>query len=97
VTLPVGELARSSFEVFGQTIPIRSLSRKEAFHIKEIQDDLDECETWILICGTDSTREEVDAFRSTHPADGVDPLVLAISRLSGIAVTVTENGEGPKA
>ena len=49
------------------------------------------------MCGTDSTREEVDAFRSTHPAGGIDPLVEAISQPSGILIKVEENGAGPKA
>ena len=95
MTLPVGQLKRSTYSFDGNDIPIRSLSRAEALHIKEIADDLEASEVWILQCGTDSTPEEVAAFRNSQPAQGVDDLVEAIAVLSGIW-TQQANG-GPKA
>ena len=95
MALPVGQLAKSTVEVNGESVPIRSLSRTEAMRIKAISEDLDETEVHILMCGTDSTREEVDAFRASSDAGCVDVLVEAIARLSGIMPQ--ENGSGPKA
>lgn len=97
MTLPVGSLARSTFDLAGQTIAIRSLSRTEAFQLKKLTDDVDEAEIQILIMGTDSTREEVAAFRASQPAGGIEELIAAILKLSGLEAEVTENGSGPKA
>ncbi len=76
---------------------IRSLTRKEAFHVKSLAEDSEASEAYILACGTETTPEEVAAFLATEGAnDRINDLLVAIAKLSGIKIQITEE-EDPKA
>ncbi len=101
MTLPVGQLAKSTYELHGESIPIHSLTRKQQFEVAAVKDDPEACEILILMYGTDSTREQTEEFQRTEgDADGVTGLVKAISRISGITIEDSEeekqNGSVPK-
>jgi hypothetical protein len=98
VPLPAGQLSRGSFDFRGTVIHIRSLTRKEAHHVKALGDDSEAAEAYILECGTDTPAEEVDAFLGAEGAsDQINKLLYAIARLSGIKIQITEEEEDPKA
>lgn len=56
-------------------------------HIKAIAEDLEECEVYMLMCGTGETREEVERFRNSSPPQHVEDLITAIAELSGFEST----------
>lgn len=95
--LPAGQLATGSWTINGTSIPIRSLSRTEAFKIRTLGDDLEAVEVHLIACGTSSTADEVGLFRDSTDPKAVDDLVEAIAKLSGIMPNGQENGTGPKA
>ncbi len=85
--LPSVPLPSASVVIGTQTVAVRSLSRAETMHIKAISEDLEECEVYMLICGTGESREEVERFRNTSPPQHVEDLITAIAELSGFATT----------
>ncbi len=92
--LPAGHLSRGTFDFHGTPVGIRSLSRKEAFELKGME--LDAAEAFILARGTDSSAEEVDAFRAAEGDSGaINNLILAIGKLSGIKLEVAETPDAP--
>lgn len=87
MTLPSVPLPSSTVVINEQSIAIRSLTRKETMQIKAGAEDLEECEILLLMYGTNSSREEVVAFRETTPPQATDDLVTAIADLSGFETT----------
>jgi hypothetical protein len=85
MSLPVIPLPSSSVEVNGTPVSFRSLSRSEAIVLQGMRGDLDEQDAFVIMCGTDSTREDVDAFRSATAPMEAGRLTDAILVLSGLA------------
>lgn len=87
MTLPVGQLARSTVDVHGESVAIHSLTRKQQFEVAGAKDDPEACEILILMYGTDSTREQTEEFRATEgDSDAINELIKAISKVSGIKI-----------
>ena len=98
MTLPVGQLARSTFDLHGEPVAIQSLTRKEQFVVAAARNDPEACEILILMFGTSSTREQTEAFRASEgDSEAINGLIKAISKVSGIKIEDDrENGSGPK-
>jgi hypothetical protein len=84
MTLPVRQLARDTVQVNGQSVAIRSLSRKETIEMTRFKDDVDGGEIFIIARATDSSEDEVRIFRETTNGLEVDNLINAILKLSGL-------------
>lgn len=84
MSLPELALPSSTVDIGGVQVAIRSLTRSEAYRVKELVADEDVAETYVIACGTDSTEAEAKAWRSATAFDAVTPLVNAILALSGL-------------
>ena|SRR3990167_3966238 len=104
--LPIRPLPRDSVVVNGQSVEFRSLSRAEAMKVttgftgdREAggPPDPDGAEIFVLMCGTDSTADEVAAFRQGSDMVEGGKLVDAILVLSGLAVRKKDGRAVPNA
>lgn len=87
--LPIIQLPSEDF-VFsnGETIRIRGLSRAEAIQVASLIGDIAELERKAISCATQVSEAEVTTWHSSTPQADVENLVNAISRISGLDISV---------
>jgi hypothetical protein len=68
----------------GQTLEIRGLSRHEAITIGNMSEELIEIEVHCLSYGTNTPLDEARKWYESAPVSAVQPILKAISRLSGL-------------
>jgi hypothetical protein len=82
--LPIKPLATEEVEIAGTMVPIRSMNRPAVIKLGSLEGDNEAAEILMLMAGTQSSAEDVAAFREGNDAATVEVLVEAIARLSGI-------------
>jgi hypothetical protein len=90
--LPVLPLARGSFTIGDETIPIRSLSRDEALRVVNFE-DIASAEVLVISAGTDVSEDEAIAWRKATDSGAVSALMDAVMELSGL---IPKAGLDPK-
>lgn len=89
--LPTINLPRETVTLSdGSAVEVRGLTRGEAYDMRDHAEDPRELEIRMLAYGTDVGLDEARAWHNTAPTAVIDPLVTAISRLSGL----TEDEDG---
>lgn len=74
----------------GVTVEVRGLTRGEAYELRALEDDEREFEVRLIAYGTDTPIDDARKWHASAPTGAVDPIVLAVSRLSGF----TESDDG---